>query len=415
MSNTTYRVFVEKLGASNPEQFVGDRGDVFYDPEGRSLRLSDGITPGGIVLGGGSNKWIRPADWLPMPTMTKTEEKFVGLFAVYDTPENFIALYFEGNYTVNWGDGNVEDFNSGDKAQHSYAWSNIDAGTLTTEGYRQVLVTVTPQSGQQLSIMDLSVRHDDIGFSSNPTNSPWLEIKVSMPNAASGDSLEFQGGRNPWGYLSSIQSIHIVNSGGMTDFSYRLASIYSLRSVSIDNSPNAETFEGLFDTCESLTNIVLSDTSSVNNMSYMFQYCASLNSVPLFDTSSVTTMEGMFDNCYALNSVPLFDTSSVTTMEAMFYYCVALNSVPLFDTSSVSNMSYIFDTCTSLQIGAMNGTSVNIDYSNCLLGRDAIVDIFNGLATVVSATINISNNYGTAALSPADLQIAYNKNWTVAT
>lgn len=106
MSNTTYRVLVEKLGASNAEQFIGNEGEVFYDPTGSVLRLSDGATPGGIILGGGqSNVWVRPTDWLTMPIVGSTEEKFVGLFAVYDLPENFIALQFEGNYTVDWGDG----------------------------------------------------------------------------------------------------------------------------------------------------------------------------------------------------------------------------------------------------------------------------------------------------------------------
>ena len=50
MSNTTYRFFVEKLGALNPEEFVGDEGQIFYDPEGRTIRISDGVTPGGIVI-----------------------------------------------------------------------------------------------------------------------------------------------------------------------------------------------------------------------------------------------------------------------------------------------------------------------------------------------------------------------------
>ena len=50
MSNTTYRVLVEKLGDSNPEELVGNEGELFYDPEGPSLRLSDGVTPGGIVI-----------------------------------------------------------------------------------------------------------------------------------------------------------------------------------------------------------------------------------------------------------------------------------------------------------------------------------------------------------------------------
>ena len=51
-TNTTYRVLVEKLGASAPSQFVGNEGEVFYDPSNPSLFLSDGSTSGGVSIGG---------------------------------------------------------------------------------------------------------------------------------------------------------------------------------------------------------------------------------------------------------------------------------------------------------------------------------------------------------------------------
>jgi hypothetical protein len=49
-SNTTYRAFVEKLGASDATQFVGDKGELFWDPENANLSMSDGETPGGIGI-----------------------------------------------------------------------------------------------------------------------------------------------------------------------------------------------------------------------------------------------------------------------------------------------------------------------------------------------------------------------------
>jgi hypothetical protein len=52
-TNTTYRVFVEKLGASDPAQFVGNAGEVFLDPSVPTLKLSDGSTAGGVQIGGG--------------------------------------------------------------------------------------------------------------------------------------------------------------------------------------------------------------------------------------------------------------------------------------------------------------------------------------------------------------------------
>ena len=49
-TNTVYRVFVEKLGGTSPSQFVGDEGEVFYDPNVKALKISDGITLGGNVI-----------------------------------------------------------------------------------------------------------------------------------------------------------------------------------------------------------------------------------------------------------------------------------------------------------------------------------------------------------------------------
>lgn len=49
-TNTVYRVFVEKLGGANPTTFVGDEGEVFYNPNDGVLKISDGSTPTGIVM-----------------------------------------------------------------------------------------------------------------------------------------------------------------------------------------------------------------------------------------------------------------------------------------------------------------------------------------------------------------------------
>lgn len=54
---TTWRLFPEKLGGTDTSNFVGDAGEIFYDPASTTLRISDGSTPGGNLLlgsGGGS-------------------------------------------------------------------------------------------------------------------------------------------------------------------------------------------------------------------------------------------------------------------------------------------------------------------------------------------------------------------------
>jgi len=55
-TNTVYRVFLEKLGGVAPSQFVGDEGELFFNPNIPSLKLSDGVTPGGLSVGLGSSE-----------------------------------------------------------------------------------------------------------------------------------------------------------------------------------------------------------------------------------------------------------------------------------------------------------------------------------------------------------------------
>jgi hypothetical protein len=56
--NTTYRVLVEKLGDSDPSQFIGNEGEIFYDPNNPELKLSNGTTLGGISIGGGGTTGV---------------------------------------------------------------------------------------------------------------------------------------------------------------------------------------------------------------------------------------------------------------------------------------------------------------------------------------------------------------------
>jgi hypothetical protein len=54
--------------------------------------------------------WIRPTDWLELDIPEDTEERFTALVAVYDREENYCAFVAEGAYTIDWGDGTVEDY-----------------------------------------------------------------------------------------------------------------------------------------------------------------------------------------------------------------------------------------------------------------------------------------------------------------
>lgn len=55
-------------------------------------------------LESGDDVWVRPSDWLQLPLVGDTEQKFVGLLAVNNVESNKVALKASGNFTVDWGD-----------------------------------------------------------------------------------------------------------------------------------------------------------------------------------------------------------------------------------------------------------------------------------------------------------------------
>jgi hypothetical protein len=51
-TNATFKMFADKMGGTRAKNYIGTTGEVFYDIDGTSpLRLSDGVTPGGIPFG----------------------------------------------------------------------------------------------------------------------------------------------------------------------------------------------------------------------------------------------------------------------------------------------------------------------------------------------------------------------------
>lgn len=47
---STFRVFLDKMGGTDANNYIGRDGDLFYDPKTGLLRVSDGATVGGKAV-----------------------------------------------------------------------------------------------------------------------------------------------------------------------------------------------------------------------------------------------------------------------------------------------------------------------------------------------------------------------------
>ena len=317
------------------------------------------------VKSAGTDEWERPDDWLAMPSVTSTDDTFVGLHAVFPTGSNFVAFTFTtdtGDYQVDWGDGNIDVVASNTQAQHQYDYSTYDTGstTLSSLGYKQAIITVTPVSGE-LRTADFQKRYTTTPTINFGYTTGFLDCILSMPNANTDRSIIFGGSTMRHGF---VQRFSMLNSGGATNMYLMFYICSSLQSIPLLDTSNVTNMRQMFQGCELLQTIPLFDTSNVTNMYAMFNNSGLVKPIPLLDTSNVTDMRQMFMNCFSLQEVPLFDTSNVTQMDLMFGNCYSLQSVPLFDTSNVTRMYYMFDDCHSLQTIPLFDTSNVTNMSN---------------------------------------------------
>ena len=192
---------------------------------------------------GSTTPWVRPADWLSLTTPSTSDQRMVGLAAVFQSNSNFVTVRASSAFKVDWGDGagwNLYAANT--TAEKNLQWADYDAGTLCSRGYRQAIVTVEPQSGN-LTGLELRYRHSNAAASSN-TSSVWLDLRVACTGSPT-----ITGSASQW-YPRMLETVEIV--------------------------------------------------SNISNASYLFFGCFALQSVPALDTALGTNFSYMFYGCYAL-------------------------------------------------------------------------------------------------------------------
>lgn len=290
---------------------------------------------------------------------------------------------------VDWGDGNVETFASGaSRVWHQYDYAAISDTTISTLGYKQAIVTVTPPAGKNLltfslqtsvpvsNIITPSINWLDIIFGSPYLNGvsiggnsltnlfPMLE-KSTWVSKASG----YQPGqlyRNCWALQEPIFSESLND---FTGTSFWFGQCFKLRNAPELNLSNVTSMTGMFNLCYNLQYIPQYDTRKVTDMSTTFQGCTNLTSIPLFNTSNVTNFSQAFDSCRLLENIPYFNTYNATNMSSMFATCVSLKTIPQFDTSKVTTMASMFTGCANLKtipfLNTSNVTTTYAMFSNC--------------------------------------------------
>jgi len=398
----------------------------------------------------------RPADWLELPTPQTNEQVVYILAAVFPHYSNFAAILCRGAYTIDWGDGTIENYNDNTQANHTYNYSSIPDSTLSTRGYKQVIITIRPQQGQNLTRIEFYRRHPN-NYSSGAFLQPWLHIRIS------GQYINFAKFYYDSATSPLLEMFEIYGQMAITDCSDMFQACYALQKINglenitptnilrmfrfclglveapYFNTANCTSLEETFYSCRNLTTIPTYSTSNLTSLLNTFYDCNKIVNLPNITTSNVTSIRRAFYNCYSLKYIPQYNLANVTTAYQAFQYCYSLAYFPASNLGQVTcnlqltfdycytletvrqvnagtnSIDYFIDYCSSISYAGMNNLKNSFSISNRRFSRKALVDLFNYLGTVSGKTLTITGNWGVPYLTQQDITIATSKGWTVTT
>ncbi|MRX64046.1 BspA family leucine-rich repeat surface protein [Maribacter luteus] len=258
------------------------------------------------------------------------------------------------DYTVDWGDGNVDSNVTGDMT-HTYTEQGTYYVSISgmfpriffnETGDKDKILTINQWGNIQWTSMDsafahcsnLSVAANDIPDLSNVTSLRRMFYYCIYAFDISG-SREFPN-------FNGIENFNDWDVSTITDMS------------------------NMFDKSSFYQDISQWNVSSVNNMSYMFFSSPFNFDISTWDVSNVTNMEGMFGAGGFKQDVTGWDVSSVTDMDFMFYATSFDQDISSWDVSNVTSMRHMLSQCSFNQdLSTWDVSNVN-DMSNIFDDND---------------------------------------------
>lgn len=326
-------------------------------------------------------------------TLSTTDKTIVG--AINENNDYILNLLYNYIFNINDFSGHLDW-----QGLKSIGWSNEDIRYFKKYGINweeeEDSFNTVPQ--ENINLMPMSI--DKIADSKNIIKYLPMFDCSNINNLNS----KFYG-------CSKMISIPRLDTSKVTNMSTAFSSCSNLLCIPKLNTSRVTNMSDMFNGCSNLIYVPELDTSKVEDMTNMFYNCSNLKKLPNFDTSQVNTMNGMLNLCSTLKEIPRFNTSNVTNMYGMFNYCIGLQKIPLLNVSNVTNFRNSFNGCSSLStLEGLVGLKTDVDFKDCPLTKQSIINVFNEAATVIEKTICLGAS-NLSKLTDEDKTIATNKGW----
>ena len=343
--------------------------------------------------------WKRNPDWLPLPEITAADNRFVGLFLVFEGEYNQLTVW-TAFATINFGDGTIVSA-TGLNQTHVYDYNSIASPVhqyYDGRNYKQVIVDIV--STNTASIGPFYI--DQPNGINNGGNINFVDIAMSLQ----GYAVVFLSSSRK---LTLIERLRIFRVG-FSNFpslnnTRRLADLFIDPYVLMNNPPGGNSFRlsGLFDSIQEIK----TPSTYLNNMFFMSKV-----EVMHLEATSATQYIQAFYECRDL----IKSTANLPSAQNISYAysgCTSLRTVELYGLGNVVSAVGIFGVCNALTRVILEGLRIGFSIANNNLTAQALNDLFDSLGTASgSQTIIVTGNPGEAT---CDTTIATAKGFTVIT
>lgn len=284
-------------------------------------------------------------------------------------------------YSVDWGDGKSNIYNSGAVADHTYAKG---AGQAYKENATQFVATISAAGGNVINRFLSGEKPQIIWFASKDIYFTNLDSMFATYNYADNYGCHFLK------YVDIIGGA--LTSQANTSAQGAFRGCYSLERVTgTMNLTGATNLSLLFNGCKALKEVpevILLGTEGIN-ADGMFLNCNELEAIPFdFDFSGLTNITNIFGSCYKLAELPdNIDLRSCTMANYAFQYCKALIYMP-----ELKNSNRITASAGMFQYSGIEEMYPILDLSS----STNTVDLFRGCTMLREAPVTLKlDNTGT--------------------
>jgi len=384
---------------------------------------------------GQTDKWVRPAGWLTMPTITAAENKLAFLFAVYENEENCFTLNYNSgacNYLINWGDGTTLNVTNTIAIQTKrYDYGSISSIVLQDSfgiDYKQVIITVTLISGTIVS------------WTISPTSAAARTGKSQILESVISHSHSLTFNARVQTMMQSLKIVKLIPTGATTNHFTNLIALRNFEGFENINTTNTTTSGTVFSNMgpvwqalnftwnsgaggqtsilggcriKKFGNMTFNGSGGVSSI---MTPNPSLEEIGTLNTGNHNLLGSMFLNNFNLQKIGTITANgSSLNITGMFHNCYSLQEIVFADCANVTTITgTAFANCYALRRLVLPNIVVPVFIANACMQRAALVELFTSLGTpLTTQTITITGNPGIPDLTAADLLIATSKNWTI--